>query len=112
MIAKLREIWEKMPDDATFFTKFRYVTRYYMQFSKQKATEQKNEDLYARANLEIAMARLYEDIHNEIKQGEVNKYRDITKEIKNRKAKGATIRARVKWKKVGDKCSGEIFKSV
>ena len=33
-------------------------------------------------------------------------------EIETRKARGATIRARVKWQQVGDKCSAEFFKSV
>ena len=86
-----------MPEVATFFTKLRYVTRFYMQFSKQKTKEQKMEELYARANLETAIARLHEDIHNEVKQEEVNKYRGIMEGIEDRKARGATIRAMVKW---------------
>ena len=112
MMAKLREIWERMPADATFFAKLRHVTRFYRQFSKQKASENKREELYARANLETTTARLHEDIHNEDKQGEVNRYKGIIEGIEDRKARGATIRARVKWQKVGDKCTGEFFKSV
>ena len=46
------------------------------------------------------------------KQGEVNKYKYIIEGIEDRKARRATIRARVKWQKVGDKCSGEFFKAV
>ena len=76
------------------------------------AKEHKREELYARANLETATARLHEDIYDRDKQGEVNKYKSIIEGIETRKARGATIRARVKWKKVGDKCSGEFFKSV
>lgn len=34
-------------------------------------------ELYARVNLETATARLHEDIYNEVKQGEVNKYKYI-----------------------------------
>lgn len=77
-----------------------------------KRQRNKKKELYARANLERATARLHEDIHNEVKQGEVNKYRGIVEGIEDRKARGATIRARVKWQKIGDKCSGEFFKSV
>lgn len=111
MTAKLREIWERLSRDATFFSKLRHVTRYYIQFSKQKAKEHKREELYARANLESATARLHEDIYNEDKQGEVNKYKNIIEGIETRKARGATIRARVKWQKVGDKCSGDFFQA-
>lgn len=38
------------------------------------------------------------------KQGEVNQYNRIIEEIEIPKAK-VTIRSRVKWEKVGDKCS-------
>ena len=112
MITKLEEIWEGMPRDATFFAKLRHVTRFYRQFSKQKAKEHRREELNARANLETAIARLHDDIYDEGKQGEVNKYKGIIEGIEDRKARGATIRARVKWQKVGDKCTGEFFKSV
>lgn len=33
-------------------------------------------------------------------------------EIETKKARGATIRSRVKWQKVGDKCTEEFFRSV
>ena len=62
--------------------------------------------------METATARLHEDIYDLDKQGEVNKFKRIIEEIETRKARGATIRARVKWKKIGDKCSREFFKSV
>lgn len=94
-MAKLREMWEKLPIDAPFFSKLRHITKYYRQFSKQRAKEYKKEELYARANLETTIARLHEDIYNEDKQGEVNKYKSIIKGIETRKARGATINARV-----------------
>ena len=46
------------------------------------------------------------------KQGEVNKYKSIIEGIEDRKARGATIKDRVRWQKVGDRCSGEFFKSI
>lgn len=76
------------------------------------AKKHKREELYARANLETATARLHEDSYNEDKQREVNKYKNIIEGIEDRKARGAKIRARIKWQKVGDKCSGDFFKSV
>lgn len=64
MTVKLREIWERLPMDATFFSKLRQITIFYRQFSKQMAKEHKREELYVRANLETATARLHEDIYN------------------------------------------------
>ena len=58
---------------------------------------------------------MHEDIYNEEKQGEASKYKIIIEEIETRKAKGATIRSRVKWQKwqkVGGKCSAESLKSI
>ena len=112
MITKLRELWERLLGDATFFSKLRHITRYYRQFSKQMAKEYKREELYARADLETAMARLHKDIYDRDKHGEVNKFKRIIEEIETRKAKGATIRAMVKWKKIGNKCLEEFFKLV
>ena len=39
-------------------------------------------------------------------------YKRTLEEIETRKARGATIRSRVKWQKVGDKCTEEFFRSV
>ena len=76
------------------------------------AKKHKREELYATTNLETTIARLYEDIYNKEKQGEVNKYKSIIKGIETREARGATIRARVKWQKVEDKCFGIFFESL
>ena len=86
--------------------------KFYMQFSKQKAKEQSREEFYARANLKTTIVRLHEDIYNKVKQGEVNKYKGIIGGIEDKKARATTLRERAKWQKVGDKCSGEFFKSV
>ena len=97
MTTKLRELWEGLPRDATFFSKLRHITRCYRQFSKQMAKEYKKEELYTRANLETTTARMHEDSYNEDKQREVNKYKGIIEGIEERKARVTTIRARVKW---------------
>ena len=109
---QLREKWESLPTDATFFQKLRHITRLYRQFSKWKAKEHKREELNARANLEVATGQLHDDIYNVELQGKVNQIKHSLEEIEARKARGATIRARVKWQKVGDKCSMEFFQSV
>ena len=111
-IAKIRELCERLFAEATFFSKLRHVTRFYRQFSKLKVKEHRREELNTRANLETATAQLHEDIHNTEKQGEVNKYKSIIDGIEDKKARGATIRAKVKWQKVGDKCFGKFFKLV
>jgi exonuclease III len=109
---KMTEKWDSLPIEATFFQKLRHISRFYRQFSKQKAREYRKEELNARANLEVATAKLHDDIHNEVVQGEANMFKRILEEIETRKARGATVRARVKWQKVGDKCSAEFFRSV
>ena len=76
------------------------------------AKKHKREELYARANLETATARLHEDIYDLDKQSEVNKYKNIIEGIETRNARGATLRARVKWQGIGDKCSVEFCKLV
>lgn len=48
-------------------------------------------------------------MYNEELQGEVNQYKRKMEEIETQKARGATIRSKVKWQKVGDKCSAEFF---
>ena len=109
---QLREKWESLPRDATFFQKLRHITRLYRQFSKWKAKEHKREELNTRANLEVATAQLHDDMYNEEVQGKVSRIKRSLEKIEARKARGATIRARVKWQKVGDKCSAEFFQLV
>lgn len=58
--------------------------------------------LDTRANLELATAVLHDDVYNMDKQGEVNRLWNMLEYIEGRKAKGAAIRSRVKWQKIGD----------
>ena len=109
---KLRERWKALPKNASFFYKLRNISRLYRQISKLKARENKKLELDTKANLELATVALHDDIHNPDKQREVEKLRYILGEVDNRKARGAAVRARVKWQQVGDKCSAEFFKSV
>ena len=53
---KLKEKWDSLPTDASFFHKRRHVNRLYRQFNKQKTKEHMREELNARANLEVATA--------------------------------------------------------
>ena len=55
---------------------------------------------------------MHEDTHNIDKQGEVSHLQCKIDEIETCKARGAAIRARVKWQLFGDKRSTEFFKSV
>lgn len=78
-------------------------------YSKQKVKENRLEELSTKAKLEVATASLHDDIYNVKNQGEANQVKNILKDIEMRKARGVAIRSRVKWKKVGNKCSAEFF---
>lgn len=88
---KLKEKLDNLPTKALFFHKLRHMTRLYRQFSKHKAEEHKREELNARANLEIATARLHEDIYNIELQGEVNHYKHTIDEIESGKQEGQPL---------------------
>ena len=109
---KLKKKWEGLPANATFFFKLRQISRLYRQLSKNKARKHKREELNARANLEVVTAKLHDDVYNEELQGVANMHKRTLEEIETKKARGATIRSRVKWQKVGDKCTEEFFRSV
>ena len=73
----LSECWNKLPRDASFFSKIRYISKVYRQVNKKIARGNKREELDIRANLEITIANLHEDIYNANKQGEVNVLRQV-----------------------------------
>lgn len=99
------------PEGASFFYRLRQITRLYKSVSKQKAKEFKKEELDTRASLEVATTLLHEDVYNDDKQGKVNQLWNKLYEIETRLARGVAVRARVKWQKVGDKCTAEFLKS-
>lgn len=109
---KLKEKWDSLPIEASFLHKLKHITKLYRQFSKQQAKEHKREELNARAKFEVAMARLHNDIYNVELQGKVNQYKRMIEEIATRKARGTSIRSKVKWQKLGDKCSAKFFRLV
>ena len=109
---KLRERWEELPKDASFFYKLRNISRFYRQISKLKARENRKVELDTKAKLEVATTALHDDIHNFDKQIEVERLRHIIGEIDNRKTRRAAVRTRVKWQQVGDRYSVEFSKSV
>lgn len=109
---KLRDKWDSLPKDASFFYKLRHISMYFRQLSKQKAKEHRWEELSARAKLEVVTASLHNDIYNAEKQGEVNQYKIILEDIKTRKTRNAAMRSKVKWHKVGDKCFAKFLRSV
>ena len=108
----LEEKWTSLPEGASFFHKLRSTTRFYRYFSKLKAKEFRKKELDTKARLEVALATLHEDVYDAGKQGEVSRLTKVMEELESKKARGATIRARVKWQGVGDTCSAEFFKSV
>lgn len=91
LVGILREKWDNFPREATFFHKLRLISRFYRQYSKQKAKEYKKEELNARAKLELATANLHEDIYNEEKHGEVSQLNWTIEQIEDKKARGATM---------------------
>ena len=108
----LEKKWTSLPEGASFFHKLRSTTRFYRYFSKLKAKEFRKKELDTKARLEVALATLHEDVYDAGKQGEVSRLTKVMEELESKKARGATIRARVKWQGVGDTCSAEFFKSV
>jgi len=64
------------------------------------------------AKLEIATAKLHENINNFEKQGKLNRLNEIIENIKIRRVERAVLRSRIKWQQVGDKCSKEFFRLV
>ena len=95
-IDALSEKWTSQPEETFFFQKLRNIARFYRHLSKLKAKEFKRRELDLRAKLEVAIATLHEDVHDPVKQGEVSRLIIALDEIESRKARGATIRARVK----------------
>lgn len=111
--AKLSEKCISLPKDVSFLYKLRHITRYYRQYSKQKAKKKhKWEELNTRAKLKVAMASLHNDIYNVGKQGEVNQLKSSSEDIEMRTTRGAAIRSRVEWQKVGDKRLADFSKLV
>ena len=104
-IEVLSERWVNLPEEAPFFQKLRNIARYYRHISKLKAKEFKRRELDLRAKFEVTIALLHEDTHDPVKQRDVSRSSMAMDEIENRKARGATIRAKIKWQVVGDKCS-------
>lgn len=84
----------------------------YRWFSKEKVVAYKIEELDTKRELEEATRVLHHDIYNMEVQGVVNSLRDRMRHIEKRNAKGTTIRARIKWNEVGDKCSRQFFQTV
>lgn len=84
------------PKKTSFFSKIRHISRVFRQPSSQKARDYEKEELDTKAKLEVVVAILHEYVYNVYKQGVVNQLKQNLEEIEIMKAKGATIRARVK----------------
>ena len=62
---RLEECWNKLLEDASFFSKMRHITRIYKQLSKNKTRDYKKGKLNLKAsNLEVYVATLHEDVYN------------------------------------------------
>ena len=94
---KLEERWVSLLEGTNFFYKLRNISRFYRQACKQKAKDNRRIELDTKAKLEVAMAKLYEDVNSFEKQCEVNRLKNTIDSIETRKAIGAAIRSRVKW---------------
>lgn len=109
---QLGHMWASLPFEMSFFAKLRRVSRLFRMMNIQKTKDYRKEDFDLRAKLEIAIACLHEDAYNVDKQGKVWRIKNALEQVENKKAKGATIRSRVKWNKVGNRCTSEFFNSV
>lgn len=112
MANQVCHMWANLSPESIFFSKLRKASRLYRILSIQKAKEFRKEELDRRANLENALARLHEDVYNVFKQGEVREIKNALEGVESWKAKGDIFRVRMKWNKVGNKCSAEFFNSV
>ena len=61
---KLNDKWISLPKHEFFLYKLTHITRYYIQYSEQKAKKHKWEELSTWAKLEIVIASLHNDIYN------------------------------------------------
>ena len=82
---KLQEMWTNIPLDASFLLKLQNITRYYRQFTKFKALENRRIKLNAKAKLEVATANLHNDIYNINLQREVSHFKSILEEVEMKK---------------------------
>lgn len=74
--------------------------------------EHKNNELNARAKLDIAVPKIDAVSYNEEKQEEVNQLRWLIERIDDRKTKETSTWSKVQWQWVGNKFSAEFFKSI
>ena len=95
----LREKWDSLPRDASFFFNIRNITRFYRQHCLQKAKKYKWEELNIKANLEVATTELQNEIYNINLQGKISKQKNLLEEYDMRRVRGAIVRSRVKWQK-------------
>ena len=112
ILNQLSKTWAGLPAQTSFFSKLKVISRLYREVSKSKAREVRRLELDTKAKLGIATAKLHKDPYNISRQGKVSHLQDKIDDIKTHRARGAAIRARIKWQKVGDKCTAEFFKSV
>lgn len=80
--------WASMLEEASFFFKLRHISRFYRQFSKKMAREFRQDELDTRANLEVAMTTLHDDVNNFEKQGEVTRLHKTINEVERKRLEG------------------------
>lgn len=110
---QLRHMWATLMPETSFFSKLRKVFRLYRLLSIKKTKDFRRKELDVRAKLECATVSLHKDVIYDMgKQGKVEELKNALEGVESRKAWGATIRSRVRWNNVGNKCSADFFKSI
>lgn len=111
LIYELRTHWDRLLDDAFFSVKLRYITRFFRQYSKHWARENKKEELDIKAKLKIASAKLHEDMYNVATQGEVS---ELSKALENIeiKMRGGSHWVQSQLETSGWQMTAEFFKSI
>lgn len=94
------------------FGKLGHVARLHMWYSQEREFAFKKAKLEIRGELTAITKLMHKDIYNKDLQREVNMLREKRIGIEKNNTKGATIRSRVQWKHVGDKCSRNFFQVV
>lgn len=74
--------------------------------------EFKKEEMEIKEELEVITKQLHYDMHNIGIQGGMSYLGDKLRGVDKGNAKGATIRSKMQWKQVGDKCSKKFFQAI
>lgn len=96
----------------SIFGKLVHIARLYTWHSKERMHALKREELEIIYGIVATTNLLRNDVYNEGLQGVVNMLKNKMRGVEKWNAKRATIRSRVQWMHVGDKCLSHLFQAI